>query len=62
MEGDAALAALLARAGVVVVSDGQGGFVHNAGLHLVDAGGRLTAIFDTWDSERLRAALAGLAR
>jgi protein SCO1/2 len=37
--------------GVVVVPDGFGGFVHNAGIHLIDGQGRLRAIrdFDQWE-------------
>ncbi len=54
----ASRAALLARAGVVVIPDGYGGFVHNAGLYLVDAEGRLTAVFDLDDLEAVRAAFA----
>ena len=50
--------ALLERAGVVVIPDGRGGFVHNAGLYLVDREGRLTAVFEPEDTEGLRAALA----
>jgi len=38
---------------------GLGGFVHNAGLYLVDAEGRLTAVFDPEDTDGLRAALTG---
>jgi len=49
--------ALLERAGVVVIPDGRGGFVHNAGLYLVDARGRLIAVFDPEDTEELHAAL-----
>lgn len=62
VEGDTARAALLERAGVVVLPDGQGGFIHNAGLYLVDAEGRLTAVFDPKDTGGLRAALAEDAR
>lgn len=54
--------ALLDRAGVVVIPDGLGGFVHNAGLYLVDADGRLTAVFDPDDTEGLRARLIDDAR
>lgn len=50
-------AALLATAEVVVISDGAGGFVHNAGLYLVDAGGRLTAVFDPDDADDVVRAL-----
>lgn len=56
---DEGRAALLTRAGVVVIPDGMGRFVHNAGLYLLDAGGCLTAVFDPEDSVALRAALAG---
>lgn len=49
--------ALLERAGVIVISDNMGGFVHNAGLYLVDAEGHLTAVYDPEDTEGLRAAL-----
>jgi len=49
--------ALLDRAGVVVIPDSMGGFVHNTGLYLIDAEGRLTAVFDPEDIEGLRAAL-----
>lgn len=62
VDGDAGRDALLGRAGVVVIPDGMGGFVHNAGLYLVDAGGRLTGVFDLEDTEGLRAALEGHAR
>lgn len=41
---------LLASLGVVVVPDGQGGFVHNGAIHLLDERGRLRALygFDQW--------------
>lgn len=52
-------AALLARAEVVVIPDGLGGYIHNAGLYLLDAGGRLTAVFDPEDTAAVTAALAG---
>lgn len=61
IDGDAARAALLERAGVVVIPDGSGGFIHNAGLYLVDADGRLTAVFDPEATEGLRTAFAGHA-
>jgi len=54
--------ALLERAGVVVLPDGMGGFVHNAGLYYVDPRGRLAAVFDPEGTEGLRAALVGDAR
>jgi protein SCO1 len=37
---------LLRALGVVVVPDGAGGFVHNGAIHLIDAQGRLRALFD----------------
>jgi protein SCO1/2 len=41
---------LLASLGVVVVPDGQGGFVHNGAIHLLDERGRLRGLygFDQW--------------
>lgn len=45
---ESALAALLRVFGVVAVPDGQGGFVHNAAIAVVDPAGRLVAIMD-WD-------------
>lgn len=59
--GDAAKAALMERAGVVVIPDGMGGFVHNAGLYLVDARGRLTGVLDPDDVEGALAVLEGHA-
>ena len=53
---------LLDSAGVVVIPDGLGGFVHNAGLYLVDTDGRLNAVFDPEDIDGLRAALTDDAR
>lgn len=44
----AARDALMRAFGVVAVPDGQGGFVHNAAISVVDPGGRLVAILD-WD-------------
>ncbi len=37
---------LLRALGVVVIPDGIGGFVHNGAIHLIDAQGRLRALFD----------------
>lgn len=54
---DDARIALLDRAGVIVIPDRMGGFVHNAGLYLVDAQGRLTAVFDPEDTAGLQEAL-----
>lgn len=45
------LARLLEAFGVVVIPDGEGGFVHNAALHLIDASGRLVRILDLEDIE-----------
>lgn len=55
---EAARNALLTTAGVVVIPDGWGGFVHNAGLYLLDADGRLTAVFDPEDDTGVQTALA----
>ena len=44
-----ALAALLHAAGVVVIRDAAGGFVHNAAIHLLDPEGRLARIDDVAD-------------
>lgn len=54
---DAARSALMERAGVVVIPDGLGGFVHNAGLYLVDGEGRLTRVFEPEDTNGALAAL-----
>jgi len=35
--------------GIVVIPDGLGGYEHNAALHVVDARGRLVAIFEVSD-------------
>lgn len=50
---------LLRSLGVVVVPDGQGGFVHNGSIHLLDAQGRLRGLYelDQWPQ-----ALADAAR
>src|SRR5512139_6220 len=42
--------ALLRSLGVVTVDDGQGGFVHNGDIHLLDAQGRLRGLYalDEW--------------
>lgn len=40
-----ALSTLLREAGVVVIGDGHGGFVHNAAIHVVRSDGRLLRIF-----------------
>nr|WP_315597073.1 SCO family protein [uncultured Cupriavidus sp.] len=40
-----AMAALLRQADVIAIPDGQGGFEHNGGLHVVDAHGRVLAVY-----------------
>lgn len=44
--------ALMRDLGVIAIPDGFGGFVHNAGIHLIDARGRLRAVFpyDQWEA------------
>ncbi|MCA8867822.1 MAG: SCO family protein [Rhodobacteraceae bacterium] len=54
------LKTLLQQAGVVVVPDAQGGFVHNAGLYLVDGNGRLIQVFDPDDTDGALKALNAL--
>ena len=44
-EDGRALATLLREAGVVVIDDGHGGYVHNAAIHVVRGDGRLLRIF-----------------
>jgi len=58
--------ALLRALGVVVVPDGEGGFVHNGAIHLLDGEGTLRGIFalDEWEqaleaAQRLAAARRG---
>ncbi len=57
---------LLRALGVVAIADGQGGFVHNGDIHLLDRQGRLHALFaiDEWPqalaaARRLAAQVAG---
>lgn len=57
MSEPAERAALLAAAEVVVIPDGAGGYVHNAGLYLLDADGRLTAVLDPDDTDGAMRAL-----
>lgn len=47
--GDAATRSLLRALDVVVIPDGRGGYVHNAGLHVISADGRVAAIHDLAD-------------
>jgi protein SCO1/2 len=58
-QDEATLAALLRTFEVVVIADAYGEFQHNAALHLVDEGGRLTQIFDY---DRLEQAAEALQR
>ena len=58
-ESEADLRTLLEAFGIVVIPDGEGGFVHNAALHLVDRGGRLAAILDPDEIERAVEGLGG---
>lgn len=44
------LAALLKAFGVVVVPDGEGGFDHNAAIHLIDRKGRFARVYDIEDT------------
>jgi protein SCO1/2 len=44
-EDGRALSTLLREAGVVVIDDGHGGYVHNAAIHVVRGDGRLLRIF-----------------
>jgi protein SCO1/2 len=56
------LPTLLKSFGVIVIPDGEGGFVHNAALHVVGPDRRLTAIFDLGENKAVLEALAGLGR
>jgi len=55
----AELQSLLDAFGVVVLTDGAGGFIHNAAIYLVDAEGRLARIYDPDAAERAIAELGG---
>ena len=50
---DRALATLLRVFGLVVIPDGMGGFLHNGGIYLVDAQGRLARVLDPESPPRL---------
>ena len=52
---------LLKSFGVVVIPDGDGGFVHNAALHVVGPDQRLAAIFDLGENKAVLDALRRLA-
>jgi protein SCO1 len=56
-ENEDALRVLLKAFGVTVISDGAGGFVHNAALHVVSRQGRLIAIFDIGEEPQVFAAI-----
>lgn len=43
--------------GITVLPDGEGGYVHNAAVHLVDPQGRLVDIVDAGDPQRAASAL-----
>ncbi|MBX3623072.1 MAG: SCO family protein [Rhizobacter sp.] len=58
---DAGAQALLRSLGVVAVDDGQGGFVHNGDLHLLDAHGRLRGLYTLDDWPQALAAARALA-
>lgn len=55
--GDGALASLLRDFAIVVIPDGNGGYVHNAGVHLVGPEGRIVAIVDGDDPGAIASAL-----
>lgn len=58
--GDPAqLAALLEAFGIVALPDGDGGWVHNAAVHVVNGAGRLAAIHDFDDAEGIVSRLEG---
>ena len=50
------LAELLRRFGVVVISDGIGGFVHTSAVYIVDARGRLARVLDSDEASTVLAA------
>lgn len=43
--------------GVTVIPDGFGGYIHNAAIHVVDPRGRLVAIFDLGELDRVERAV-----
>ena len=53
---------LLRSLGVVVIPDGQGGYAHNAALHLVDRQGRLRALVPPGEAPQALALARRLAR
>ena len=57
------LEVLLGTFGITVISDGRGGFQHNAAIHVVDERGRLTRVLDLGASpDDVVRAVAGLGR
>ncbi len=55
--GPKTLASMTDSFGVRVISDEWGGYQHNAAVHVVDAEGRLTGIFDTDDFDGILGAV-----
>ncbi len=53
---------LLHALGVVAISDGAGGFVHNGGIHLLDREGRLRGLFSVDEWAQALAAAGRLAQ
>lgn len=47
------LTRLLESFGVTVIPDGEGGFVHNAAIHVIDREGRLTGIYDMEETDQV---------
>jgi protein SCO1/2 len=45
-ESGSGLARMLRETGVIVIPDGEGGYVHNAAIHVIDSSGRLVALYD----------------
>lgn len=54
---EAELRALLDAFGVIVIPDGVGGYVHNAGISLLDNKGQLRAIYDLGEEHSILAAV-----
>ncbi len=52
-QDETGLLKLKRRFGVTVVPDGLGGYVHNAGIHLVDPQGRIVEILDLGAPQRI---------
>ena len=57
------LGPLLQAFGIIVISDGHGGFQHNAAMHVLDSGGRLARVLDVEGSpDEVARAVAGMSR